>query len=103
MNTETVVTEPPQIMGGAVADISTEPTPLPLSEYVRDAVQRYFADMDGHLPEDLYRTVLNEMERPLLEVVMDKLSGNQSRAANVLGLNRTTLRKKLQQHQLAGE
>lgn len=72
----------------------------PLCESVRIAVQRYFDDMDGHLPEDLYKTVLKEIERPLLEVAMNELNNNQSKAAIVLGLNRTTLRKKLQQHGL---
>ena len=72
----------------------------PLRECVHNAVARYFADMDGHLPEQLYKTVLHEIERPLLEVTMKKLGGNQSKAASVLGLNRTTLRKKLQLHGL---
>ena len=72
----------------------------PLCDCVRVAVQRYFDDMGGHLPENLYKTVLKEVERPMLEVVMNELSNNQSKAATVLGLNRTTLRKKLQLHGL---
>ena len=72
----------------------------PLCECVRSAVQRYFDDMGGHLPENLYKTVLKEVERPMLKVVMNELNNNQSKAASVLGLNRTTLRKKLQLHGL---
>ena len=79
---------------------NSQPSMPPLCECVRAAVQRYFDDMDDHLPEQLYKTVLKEVERPLLEVVMNELNNNQSKAASVLGLNRTTLRKKLQLHGL---
>ena len=60
----------------------------------------YFQDMEGHAPSDLYRMVINEVEKPLLESVMNEVRGNQSRAAEMLGLNRSTLRKKLQLHNL---
>jgi Fis family transcriptional regulator len=73
---------------------------IPLAKHVRAAMDIYFQDLDGQIPSDLYRMVLNEVEKPLLEAVMHQARGNQSRAAEILGLNRTTLRKKLQQHNL---
>jgi len=67
----------------------------PFSVCVRTALQRYFQDLNGHRPVGLYQLVLGEMERPLLEAVMTYTRGNQSQAAEVLGINRNTLRKKL--------
>lgn len=73
----------------------------PLRDCVRTALERYFRDLDGNRPNDnLYRMVLHEVERPLLEVVMRHTGGNQTRAAELLGLTRTTLRRKLREHGL---
>ena len=66
-----------------------------LAESVKNHMQRYFKDLDGHEPAHLYQLVLQEIERPLLESVMEYTRGNQSKASVVLGLNRGTLRKKL--------
>ena len=74
----------------------------PFNGCVRKALERYFADLDGHHPGELYQLMLAEMERPLLEKVMQHTGGNQTQAAKVLGLNRTTLRKKLQHYGLDG-
>lgn len=73
---------------------------IPLAKQVRSALEHYFQDLDGQDPNDLYRMVLNEIEKPLLEIVMQQVRGNQTRAADMLGLNRSTLRKKLQQYNL---
>ena len=54
--------------------------------------------MDGEEPSAIYDMVIGCVERPLLEVVLDKADGNQTRAAEMLGLNRNTLRKKMKQH-----
>ncbi len=70
----------------------------PLSFHVKEALERYFSALDGHTPGDLYDLVLNEIERPLLEDVMRRTRGNISKAAIQLGLNRATLRKKLEKH-----
>ncbi|VAW76936.1 DNA-binding protein Fis [hydrothermal vent metagenome] len=67
-----------------------------LSENVKTAMDAYFADLNGETPNDLYRLVINEVEKPLLQTVMNNCNGNQSRAAKILGINRSTLRKKLQ-------
>ena len=71
-----------------------------LAKQVKAAMDIYFQDLEGHTPSDLYRMVINEVEKPLLESVMKEVRGNQSRAAEILGLNRSTLRKKLQLHNL---
>lgn len=71
-----------------------------LREAVDDAMQRYFAHLDGETVTDLYAMVMAEVEAPLLNAVMVHAGGNQTRAADMLGLNRGTLRKKLKQYDL---
>ncbi len=72
----------------------------PLHRAVKEALNRYLNSLAGQQPTDVYRLVLEEVERPLLECVMDYCGGNQSQAARVLGLSRATLRKKLRQYSL---
>ena len=75
---------PPVVDGGSLADS------------VRDHLARYFAAFGRDLPpDDLYERVLAEIERPLLEMTLAAVRGNQLRAARLLGINRNTLRKKL--------
>ncbi len=69
-----------------------------LSACVRKMMTQYFKDLDGEIATDIYDMVVANVERPLLEVVMHQARGNQTRAADLLGLNRNTLRKKLSQH-----
>jgi Fis family transcriptional regulator, factor for inversion stimulation protein len=71
-----------------------------IEECVRDSLEVYFKDLRGTEPSDLYDMLVRTMEKPLLEVVMTKADDNQSRAADWLGLNRNTLRKKLLEHKL---
>ena len=73
----------------------------PLRECVRDALQEYFSVLDGHDCRNLFDFVMREVEAPLLEQVMRHTQGNQTRAAEILGINRGTLRKKLKLHNLA--
>ena len=73
----------------------------PLSYYVDASLKRYFKDLNGHQPNELYRLILNEVEKPLLLRVMHHCAGNSSRAAEMLGINRATLRKKIQQYQIS--
>lgn len=72
----------------------------PLREAVDAAMRRYFDHLDGGTVTDLYAMVMAEVEAPLLATVLDYAHGNQTRAAEILGLNRGTLRKKLKQHDL---
>ena len=72
----------------------------PLREAVDAAMRRYFDHLDGGVVTDLYAMVMAEVEAPLLATVMEHANGNQTRAAEMLGLNRGTLRKKLKQYAL---
>ena len=74
--------------------------PNHLHDCVRASLQAYFHDLDGTDPADLHNMLVKAVERPLLEVVMEQTQNNQSRAAQWLGLNRNTLRKKLLEHKL---
>ncbi|HQR52106.1 MAG TPA: Fis family transcriptional regulator [Burkholderiales bacterium] len=65
---------------------------------IRRAIDGYFRDLDGEEPSAIYDMVIGCVEKPLLEIVLDKAQGNQTRAAEMLGLNRNTLRKKMKQH-----
>jgi len=67
---------------------------------VIDALEKYFRDLDGEKPAAIYDMVLRSVEKPMLEVVLAKAGGNQTLAADMLGINRNTLRKKLNEHQL---
>jgi Fis family transcriptional regulator len=84
------------------ADGAVEPSLQPaLRECVSRAVRRYLADVESEPGESLHALVMCEVESPLLREVMAWYSGNQSKAAAALGINRATLRKKLQQYGLA--
>ncbi|GJL81486.1 MAG: Fis family DNA-binding protein [marine bacterium B5-7] len=78
----------------------SEPTPAPLCKCVEYALKHYFEQLQGEAPSGVYDLVLCEVERPLLKAIMDYAGGNQSRAARYLGINRNTLRKKLDRHGL---
>lgn len=71
-----------------------------LAECVGLSVRRYLTDLGNSEANDIYDLFLREMELPLLREVMAWADGNQSRAAQTLGLSRATLRKKLQTHGL---
>lgn len=71
-----------------------------LSDCVRRSLNRYFRDLDGQEPHAIYDMVIRTVERPMLEVVMKQANGNQSAAAEILGINRNTLRRKLTEHDL---
>lgn len=73
-----------------------------IARHVRKALKDYFRDLDGQHPCcGIYDMVIDCVEKPLLEMVLDHAGGNQTRAAELLGINRNTLRKKMQQHGIA--
>ena len=71
-----------------------------LSHSAETALKKYFKTLYGQKPNDLYKLVLKEIERPLMKEVMKHTYNNQSEASKVLGINRSTLRKKLKQYKL---
>jgi len=73
-----------------------------IEECVRASLESYFRDLRGTEPDGMYDMMVRVVEKPLLEVVMQQADHNQSRAAQWLGLNRNTLRKKLIEHKLLG-
>lgn len=73
-----------------------------LRESVRIATERYLRALGDDPPGDLYRLLLAEVEAPLFEAVLRHYRGNQTRAAQALGISRVTLRKKLRQLDGAG-
>lgn len=71
-----------------------------LRHAVKHSIRRYLYDLDGAQPNNMYDLVLREIELPLFEAILEHTKGNQSRAAELLGLNRGTLRKKLRSYNL---
>ncbi len=67
-----------------------------IADCIRRALERYFTDLDGAKPRAIYDMVVKHVERPMLEIVLDRAAGNQTIAAEMLGINRNTLRKKIQ-------
>ncbi len=76
---------------------STEMSELPLRDHIKDVISTYYRNMvaEGLSPENVYELVMAEVELPLIEATMEYTSNNQSRAAQILGINRGTFRKKL--------
>ncbi len=71
-----------------------------IQDVVRKSLDKYFRDLGEQEPRNVYDMVVLTVERLILEAVMARAEGNQSHAAEMLGINRNTLRKKLQQHGL---
>lgn len=71
-----------------------------LEQSVLRSLDQYFADLDGAKPHALHEMVMHAVERPLLQFTLTRAHGNQSAAAELLGINRNTLRKKLVDHKL---
>lgn len=72
----------------------------PLSHSVAECLDDYLRNLNGHRPNGLYDTVLDQVEPPLLRATLRYCDNNQSKAAEMLGLNRATLRKKLRHHRI---
>jgi Fis family transcriptional regulator, factor for inversion stimulation protein len=71
-----------------------------LADCVKKSLDEYFKHLDGQPPHAIYDMVLGCIEKPLLEYILHKVGGNQSKAAEMLGLNRNTLRKKMAEYHL---
>jgi Fis family transcriptional regulator, factor for inversion stimulation protein len=73
-----------------------------LADSVKRSLERYFKDMDGEKPTSIYEMVLKNIEKPMIETVLGHAKGNQTLAAEMLGINRNTLRSKMQQLRIKG-
>ncbi|MDD5272520.1 MAG: helix-turn-helix domain-containing protein [Methylovulum sp.] len=73
-------------------------TPVPLSAYVTQTLERYFAQLKDHDAVNLHAMVMGEVEKPLLEAALSHAGHNQTKTAKILGLSRSTLRKKLEHY-----
>ena len=71
-----------------------------IQDVVRKSLEKYFRDLGEQQPSNVYEMVVFTVEKPILEAVMARAAGNQSQAAEMLGINRNTLRKKLLEHRL---
>ena len=71
-----------------------------IAEAVDKSLNEYFVKLDGESPDDVYRMVIDNVEKALFANVMRRTEGNQTQAADMLGINRTTLRSKLKMHRL---
>lgn len=71
-----------------------------LANSVKSSLAEYFKDLDGQPPHAVYDMVLACIEKPMIEFVLHQAGGNQSKTAEILGLNRNTLRKKMQQYHI---
>lgn len=87
-------------MAFAIRDKEDTSANKPLRACVEDAMKDYFKNLEGDITNDLYQMVLSEIEEPLFRSVMEYTRGNQSKAAEMMGINRGTLRKKLKMYSL---
>jgi len=71
-----------------------------IQDVVQKTLENYFKNLGDQKPTDIYDMVIFAVEVPVLRTAMARANGNQSHAAEILGINRNTLRKKLQQHKL---
>lgn len=71
-----------------------------LSDYVSESMSQYFEALNGTAPSEIYKMVIEQVENPLFRAVLEYSEGNQSQAAEILGINRGTLRKKLKQYNI---
>jgi Fis family transcriptional regulator len=93
-----------RIVPAGNAGTSTTPSSgdnaIPLRAHAELTLRAYFESLNGHRPSGLYQLVLREVEEPLFRAVLDYTEGNQMRAAEILGINRGTLRRKLEDYGL---
>ncbi|MFC2552720.1 DNA-binding transcriptional regulator Fis [Aggregatibacter sp. HMT-949] len=93
---------PSEALTVSVLNSQSQVTNKPLRDSVKQALRNYLSQLDGQDVNDLYELVLVEVEHPMLDMVMQYTRGNQTRAANMLGINRGTLRKKLKKYGMGG-
>jgi Fis family transcriptional regulator, factor for inversion stimulation protein len=100
MNTATFMTQPNTATTNTAQNFNQAAQQQSLRACVEQAMDNYFKHLDGQPVVDVYEMVMAEVEAPMLEIVLKYTRHNQTKAAQVLGLNRGTLRKKLKQYGL---
>ena len=81
--------------GGIAMQQNKQP---PIDEAIKASLEKYFHSLEGAQPGEVYEMVIKAVERPMLQVIMQRADGNQLKASEILGINRNTLRKKLKAH-----
>lgn len=71
-----------------------------LEQWLQKTVKQYVSHMNGHDNGHLYELIVSGVEKPLVEIVLQETGGNRTQAANILGINRNTLRKKIKEYDL---
>ena len=99
-NSEYILHQPTETQTQTEQPLSAANSTSSLRENVETAMSNYFKHLDGQPVSDVYQMVMSEIEAPLLEQVMKYVRNNQTKAAQLLGLNRGTLRKKLAKYGL---
>jgi Fis family transcriptional regulator len=84
-----------------VIDITKKVKPAPLSSHVKETLEKYFAQLNGHETTGLHAMLISEVEKPLIKVTLNHCGQNQTKAAKILGLSRSTLRKKIEQYNIS--
>jgi Fis family transcriptional regulator len=75
--------------------------PVPLALFIKQKVEQYFTQLDGHDPVSLHAMFICEVEKPFLQAALEYSGYNQTKAAKALGLSRSTLRKKMEQYNIS--
>lgn len=88
------------LMTSVVNNVNGDEINRPLKYFVQQALRNYLSQLSHQQVEDLYETVLSQVEAPMLDVIMQHTRGNQTQAANMMGINRGTLRKKLKKYKM---
>ncbi len=71
-----------------------------LEDCLNKTVKQYISKMDGAGNGHLHDLIINAIEKPLIKLVLKEMQGNQTKTANILGINRNTLRNKIREHKI---
>ncbi|MEO1879900.1 MAG: helix-turn-helix domain-containing protein [Methylococcales bacterium] len=84
-----------------IIKISEKVKPAPLSSLVKEVLEQYFIQLNGHETTGLHAMLISEVEKPLIETTLNHCGQNQTKASKILGLSRSTLRKKIKLYGLS--
>ncbi|KAF3977169.1 MAG: Fis family transcriptional regulator [Methylococcales symbiont of Iophon sp. n. MRB-2018] len=84
-----------------IIKITKKENPVPLSSHVKETLENYFAQLNAYETTGLHAMLISEVEKPLIEITLNRCGQNQTKASNILGLSRSTLRKKIELYGLS--